>query len=273
MANEREKQLAYSEIQYKMSQEESRVRKAKKISAVLDHLLGPNWAQDAVFLDIGSSLGWTVEAAALRGARAIGVDIDVPGLAGASRGRDPRCFFACADGEQLPFQDESVDIVVLNHIYEHVVNPEAVMREIYRVLKPSGVAYLGLGNKLGIIEPHYRLPFLSYLPDRFADRYVRAFKKADNYHERFRTLGGLKKMVADFQVLDYSFSIVAHPEVFASGDVVNKPVTAAVKTVPAPARRLARTIIPTFIWLASKRKLTPKGAALEIAPERVDTSS
>src|SRR4051812_20809944 len=99
----REKQLAYSEIQAEMSRVETRLIKAAKIQAVLDHFLGEGWAEGAKFLDIGSSVGWTVEAAAQRGAISIGVDIDVPGLARAKRERDPRCFFACADGEQLPF--------------------------------------------------------------------------------------------------------------------------------------------------------------------------
>ena len=65
--------------------------------------------------------------------------------------------------------------MVLNHIYEHVVDPDAVLREIRRVLAPDGVVYLGLANRLGVVEPHYRLPFLSWLPHGpLADRYVRA---------------------------------------------------------------------------------------------------
>ena len=266
MAQERTKQLAYSEIQEKMSREESRVLKAAKIHAVLTHFLGEGWAPGARYLDVGSSLGWTVQAAAESGCVAMGIDIDVPGLVRAKADRDPRCFFACADGEQLPFGDEEVDVVVFNHIYEHVVNPDQVMSEIRRVLKPNGVAYLGLGNKLGIMEPHHRLPFLSWLPEGLADRYVRSFNKADRYHERFRTISGLQHMVGGMYIHDYSYSVLAHPEVFSASDMIGSVGAAAVKLAPAPVRRLAGQLIPTVIWVASKSSQRPAGPALAVAP-------
>ena len=58
---------------------------------------------------------------------------------------------------------------------------------MHRVLADNGVLYLGLGNRLGIIEPHYKLPFLSYLPPSLADRYVRASGRADHYYERMNS--------------------------------------------------------------------------------------
>ena len=74
--------------------------------------------------------------------------------------------------------DGSVDVCVFNHIYEHVVDPDAVMAELHRVLADERVLYLGLGNRLGVMEPHYRLPFLSYLPRPMADRYMRVTGRA-----------------------------------------------------------------------------------------------
>lgn len=41
----------------------------------------------------------------------------------------------------------------------------------HRVLPEDSVLYLGLGNKLGIVEPHDKRPFLAYLPPARADRY------------------------------------------------------------------------------------------------------
>ena len=95
--------------------------------------------------------------------------------------------FISASGDEIPLRSGSVDIVIFNHIYEHVPNPDAVMAEIVRVLKDDGLVYLGLGNRLGIMEPHYKLPFLSWLPKRFADRYVRVSGRASSYYETFRT--------------------------------------------------------------------------------------
>lgn len=267
----REKQLAYSEIQDEMSRVETRVRKAAKIQAVLDHFLGDGWAPGARLLDIGASLGWTVEAAAKRGAISMGVDIDVPGLAKARRERDSRCFFACADGEALPFPDDSLDVVVFNHIYEHVVDPDAIMSEIRRVLKPHGVVYLGLGNKLGVIEPHYRLPFLSWLPQGLADRYIKAAGKADTYYEKYRTVPGLQKMAGGLYIHDYSFTIIANPDRFGANDQVGGPVPSLMRKVPRALLAPARVLLPTVIWIGSKSPDAPKGARLPVSPQPVTT--
>ncbi len=53
---------------------------------------------------------------------------------------DPRVQFA--DATQLPFTDNSFDLVIGNHIMEHIPDDAAAMKEIYRVLKPGGRAVL-----------------------------------------------------------------------------------------------------------------------------------
>jgi SAM-dependent methyltransferase len=45
------------------------------------------------------------------------------------------------DGHRLPFQDSSFDGVWIQAVLEHVLEPQAVANEIYRVLKPEGVAF------------------------------------------------------------------------------------------------------------------------------------
>jgi ubiquinone/menaquinone biosynthesis C-methylase UbiE len=172
MARRGSPQLAYSELMDKMLDEDHRRQKARKISQVLLHFLGRTDFTDLVVVDVGCSAGYIADSIAEQGGRTLGIDIDVPGLAKAHARFGEQVGFLCANGEQLPFPDGSVDVVVFNHIYEHVVDPVAVLRDITRVLKPNGAVYLGLGNRLGIMEPHYRLPFLSYLPPALADRYI-----------------------------------------------------------------------------------------------------
>jgi SAM-dependent methyltransferase len=46
--------------------------------------------------------------------------------------------FMCAPSDRIPLDDESVDIVVSNGIYNLSPNKEATMREAYRVLKKAG---------------------------------------------------------------------------------------------------------------------------------------
>lgn len=39
---------------------------------------------------------------------------------------------------KLPFEDSSVDYIYTNHVIEHISNPQLVMNEAWRVLKPEG---------------------------------------------------------------------------------------------------------------------------------------
>jgi 2-polyprenyl-3-methyl-5-hydroxy-6-metoxy-1,4-benzoquinol methylase len=248
-----------------MLDEPSRRRKAAKILAVLRHALGRADLHGLTAVDVGCSAGFIADELALAGATTHGVDIDEPGLAKASARFGHRVQFHLANGEHLPFADSSVDVVVLNHIYEHVVDPEAVVREIQRVLSDDGVLYLGLANRLGIVEPHYRLPFLSWLPYALADRYVRAFGRADHYHERFRTRRGLKRLFADFDVWDYSLPVLADAAAFSGDDIV----PAVVSRVSEKVLAITLPLVPTYIWLAFKQPSRPRGSRLKVNPRRI----
>lgn len=45
------------------------------------------------------------------------------------------------DIENLPFKDNSIDVILNIAVLEHVPNPQKVINEIYRVLKPNGIIY------------------------------------------------------------------------------------------------------------------------------------
>ena len=42
----------------------------------------------------------------------------------------------------MPFEDESYDCAFGTEVLEHCPNPEIVMKEVFRVLKPGGVFFL-----------------------------------------------------------------------------------------------------------------------------------
>ena len=46
------------------------------------------------------------------------------------------------DIQHMPFPDESVDLIICNHVLEHVADDRMAMREFHRVLKPGGRAVL-----------------------------------------------------------------------------------------------------------------------------------
>ncbi|WP_315987025.1 class I SAM-dependent methyltransferase [Actinomadura sp. HBU206391] len=285
MGKERAAQLEYSEFQAAMLDEAKRRRKAAKIIAVLAHFLGrdPGPEGDAssvldglIVADIGCSAGFIADELASAGARrALGVDIDVPGLRKAAERFGERVAFVCGDGTALPFPDRSMDVLVFNHIYEHVVDPDAVVREMHRVLADDGVLYLGLGNRLGVMEPHYKLPFLSYLPPSLADRYVSMSGRADQYYERYRTRRGLRRMLGDFHIWDYTFPVLASPERFAGGELfagaAGRAAQGGLARTPRAALRAVLPVVPTYLWIATKSPRRPLGPALPQPPEPVRT--
>jgi len=261
----REEQLAYSEQMDRMLDEQGRRTKAAKILAVVRHALGVPDLAGLRAVDVGCSAGFIADELALAGATTSGVDIDEPGLARARERFGDRVDFRLARGEDLPFDDRSVDVVVLNHIYEHVVDPGAVVADIHRVLRPGGLLYLGAGHRFQVVEPHHRLPFLSWLPQPAADRYVRLTGRAESYYERYSTPAGLRRLVAAFDVWDYTPSVLADPGAFAAGDLV--PGWAG--RVPARVVAVVAPLAPTYIWAAFKGPVTPAGPPLRLPPRHL----
>jgi SAM-dependent methyltransferase len=60
-----------------------------------------------------------------------------------------------ASGEDLPFADESFDIVYSANVLEHTANPERVLAECLRVLKNDGLLHMEMPNFLSYFEGHY----------------------------------------------------------------------------------------------------------------------
>ena len=58
-------------------------------------------------------------------------------------------------GESLPFPDETFDIVYSANVLEHTENPERVLRESVRVLRPGGLLHMEMPNYLSYFEGHY----------------------------------------------------------------------------------------------------------------------
>jgi SAM-dependent methyltransferase len=265
----RQEQLAYSELMDKMLDEEGRRTKARKILAVLRHALGVGDLTGLRALDVGCSAGFIADELALAGAETVGVDIDEPGLAAARARFGDRVDFRIARGEALPFPDGHFDIVVFNHIYEHVVDPEAVAADIRRVLSPDGAVYLGIGHRHQILEPHYRLPLLSWLPQGAADRYLRLTGRGDYYHERYYTRGGLRRLFGAFDLWDYTLPVLADAPAFAGDDLI----PAWVGRLPEPVLAATIPLVPTYVWVGFGRPRSPAGPALRVAPRPVPARS
>lgn len=53
-----------------------------------------------------------------------------------------------ADICNLPFEDDSYDTIICNHVLEHIKDDTKAMKELYRVLKPRGMAILQIPQDL-----------------------------------------------------------------------------------------------------------------------------
>lgn len=87
-------------------------------------------------------------------------------------------------GVRLPFTDESFDVVLTNHVIEHVGGDSAQrahLAEVHRVLRSDGVGYLAVPNRWMLVEPHYHLIFLSWLPHSWRSSYLRLMRKGKFY--------------------------------------------------------------------------------------------
>lgn len=92
--------------------------------------------------------------------------------------------FTPVDGTTLLFPDAHFDAVISNHVIEHVGDRDdqaAHLRELGRVLRADGVGYLAVPSRWQLVEPHYRLAFLSWLPRRWRNAYLRARGKGRYY--------------------------------------------------------------------------------------------
>jgi ubiquinone/menaquinone biosynthesis C-methylase UbiE len=150
----------------------------------------------------------------------------------------------------LDFPDKHFDVVLCNHVYEHVPDSELLFNEIYRVLKDEGFCYLAAVNKLMLLETHYRVPFLSCFPQRAADLYLKALGKGTHYYENSRTVCGLKKLVRNFEIHDYTIKILRNPKFFFAEDLV--PHNLMARSLLLFLAPQIYFLIPTYIWILKK---------------------
>jgi len=95
-------------------------------------------------LDVATGTGMVARALVRRyGCRVIGLDQSADMLAAGSADGRP---LVRAQGERLPFADESFDHVTFTYLLRNVDDPAATIRELARVLRPGGrVATLEFG--------------------------------------------------------------------------------------------------------------------------------
>ena len=103
-------------------------------------------SQSQAVLDVGAGQGYFVRALEDAGHRGIGIDIAVQGMKVANR-IAPDSVFMVADGQRLPFDDESFDVVTFWGTLEHHPDMVQALTECKRVIRPGGTALFRVPNR------------------------------------------------------------------------------------------------------------------------------
>lgn len=161
------------------------------------------------------------------------------------------------DGHRLPFEDQAFDIVVSNHVIEHVggrVEQAVHLREIARVLDERGCGYLASPSRWQFIEPHFRLAGLSWLPRRWRDRYLRLAGRGDAYDcdplshrelERMIRLARLGAANINAEALSIALCLEPRP----------RPLRAVLR-LAVPVLRAFHRLSPTMVYRLARARTT-----------------
>jgi len=179
------------------SMEARRTARAEHAGDVL-HILYPELQKplgECRLLDLGCGLGTDSIPAARMVHFVVGVDVNLSYV--------ERCRKNAREGGivNADFRQASVldlnegifDIVLCDYLLEHVEDADRLMKVIAAHLSPQGALYLTTNNRWWPIEGHYGLPlpFISYFPRPWADRYVRILRLDEKYSVYARSLSEL----------------------------------------------------------------------------------
>ncbi len=221
--------------------EESRIRKAKKIVAVLQQEMDLSKLK---VLDIGTGSGHI--AVELSKAAKEVHSVDIVDERRIKKGYS----FKQIDSEKLPYKAGEFDVVVTNHVVEHVPNQELHLKEIQRVLKKGGYMYLATPNWYWISDPHYRLPFLPVMPKSLGSAYIKLFNRGTEWDVLPISHFKIDKLTPKLDLIPIIPKLLKDPQ--ANKLDVGSGVTNITKYVPAGLLAPSQYVSPTLIYLAKK---------------------
>lgn len=168
--------------------------------------------EGATILDAGCGVGVYVQRFRSLSQDVHGVDIDP------ERVREAGAYLPnirVASAEQLPYADDTFDVILSHEVLEHVGDDRQAVREAYRVLKPGGRLVVFVPNRGYPFETHGfywrgryhfgNIPLVNYLPNFLRRRLCP--------HVRVYTRNDIRRLFSDLDG-----RIVLHRRIFAGYD-------------------------------------------------------
>ena len=178
----------------------------------VEHRQRYEWAskycQNSTVLDVACGVGYGSEILSRNGAkRVVGVDISYDSL---QRTNGNPAIFAAGDVSMLPLGNDTFDVVVSFETIEHVPNPEALLVEILRVLKPGGLCICSSPNR-------------DFMPQS-GQREINPFHISEMSYGEFRTLFEKHFEVSEQFSQTHSPAYLRHLELLREIDARLKPI-------------------------------------------------
>lgn len=228
-----------------------RKRVATQIYVTICDFLKKGNTKNLTCLDIGCSTGIISDFLSRYFKRVHGIEIDPHAIELAKKHfKKKNLSFSVGSAMDLNFKSNSLDVIICSEIYSYVDNPQKLMKEIFKILKPGGICYFTGDNLLFPIESQYKVPFLLYAPDLIAKRILKLLGHKNYYLGHYKTYWGLKKLCKDFIIHDYTTKILQDPEKYKFIRLYKyKKFTRA---VPHYVISTLIPFMPTFVWILEK---------------------
>ncbi|MBI2657520.1 class I SAM-dependent methyltransferase [Candidatus Woesearchaeota archaeon] len=106
-------------------------------------------------VDVGCFDGYFSQKLTQKGCRVVGVDsLDL--VVQKTIFDDQETRYVAAFGEEIPFGDSKFDVGIYSHVLEHVFDPELVLIEARRIIKPGGKIIVVVPFGMGVDANHLR---------------------------------------------------------------------------------------------------------------------
>ncbi|GAB4487454.1 MAG: methyltransferase domain-containing protein [Thermodesulfovibrionales bacterium] len=160
-----ESAISYSEDRY-FTQRNQYVQRWDEFCAIFSVLFDKicRFKDGGTLLDVGAGVGCLASIAQARGFTVSGVEVSEWA---ARFARDEKGLnIITGKLEDAGFEKESFDVIVINHVLEHVEQPRAMLCNVRELLKPEGMLVIGVPNAASLMAKLKRGRWASLLPEQ-----------------------------------------------------------------------------------------------------------